>query len=182
MISTKNRISGLADQWEETEGLNSKDRPAMSDWAEANYVLSAETSDIPGPWSNDYTPFLRQIMDRWSDVRSHPPLLTPGDEPRSLSVCCDLLAYNPSRVQIDCPEVRAQHRTPRLSAMARAVVESRLLFVSLVFGSVDFSVAACCCAFCAGSEELPAAANSANTKPRSTPSKTGFGRFPLSRE
>lgn len=28
-----------------------------------------------------------------------PPLLTPGDQPRSFSVCCDPLAYNPSRVQ-----------------------------------------------------------------------------------
>ena len=40
----------------------------MSDWAEANYVLSAETSDIPGPWSNEYTPFLAPIMDWWSDT------------------------------------------------------------------------------------------------------------------
>jgi len=64
----KRGLSALAGQWEEMEALKPGDRPAMSDWAEANYVLSAETSDIPGPWSNDYTPFLREIMNWWSDA------------------------------------------------------------------------------------------------------------------
>ena len=74
MSSRKTGINVPAVQSEELEALTPRDRPAMSDWAEANYVLSAETSDIPGPWSNDYTPFLAPIMDRWSDVRSHPLL------------------------------------------------------------------------------------------------------------
>jgi len=67
-LLAKKRNSNLPIQAEELESLTPKDRPAMSDWAEANYVLSAETSDIAGPWSNDYTPFLRPIMDWFSDV------------------------------------------------------------------------------------------------------------------
>ena len=72
----------------------------MSAWAEANYILSAETSDIPGPWSNDYTPFLAPIMDRWSDVRRHPPLLKPRDnflltKELSLFIVSNLTRYEP---------------------------------------------------------------------------------------
>ena len=68
MSLRKTGINIPAVQEQEMEALEPKDRPAMSDWAEANYVLSAETSDIPGRWSNDYTPFLAPIMDWWSDI------------------------------------------------------------------------------------------------------------------
>lgn len=42
------------------------ERLPMSEWAEENYVLSSDTSEIAGPWSNDYTPYLVPIMD-WID-------------------------------------------------------------------------------------------------------------------
>ena len=45
-----------------------RDRPAMADWAEENYVLSQETSELAGPWSNDYTPYLVPIMSCLDDI------------------------------------------------------------------------------------------------------------------
>ena len=45
-----------------------RDRPAMADWAEENYVLSQETSELAGPWSNDYTPYLVPIMNCLDDI------------------------------------------------------------------------------------------------------------------
>jgi len=40
----------------------------MADWAEENYVLSQETSELAGAWSNDYTPYLVPIMNWLSDI------------------------------------------------------------------------------------------------------------------
>ena len=40
----------------------------MADWAEENYVLSQETSELAGPWSNDYTPYLVPIMNCLDDI------------------------------------------------------------------------------------------------------------------
>ncbi len=41
-------------------------RMPMDEWAEANYVLTEMTASTPGPWSNDYTPFLVEPMRRLS--------------------------------------------------------------------------------------------------------------------
>lgn len=54
-------------QPEELELLIPGEKPSMADWAEENYVLSPETSEISGPWSNEYTPFLVPIMEWLSD-------------------------------------------------------------------------------------------------------------------
>lgn len=53
-------------QMEEKDYLTPAERLPMHQWAEANYVLSSETSEIDGPWSNEYTPFLIPVMD-WLD-------------------------------------------------------------------------------------------------------------------
>ena len=50
------------------EFLEVRDQPAMADWAEENYVLSQETSELAGPWSNDYTPYLVPIMSCLDDI------------------------------------------------------------------------------------------------------------------
>ena len=113
-------INVPAAEEQETEGLSSKDRPAMSDWAEANYVLSAETSDIPGPWSNDYTPFLREIMNWWSDVTTRQITIVKctqagGSELANIAVgyTCDI---DPAPTMIVMPrETDAKNRFVRVA-------------------------------------------------------------------
>ena len=58
--------AALDTQIEEVDYLQPAERLPMSQWAEENYVLSSETSEIAGPWSNEYTPYLVPIMD-WLD-------------------------------------------------------------------------------------------------------------------
>lgn len=41
-------------------------RPGMLEWARENYVLSSKTSALPGPWSDEYVPFMREPMKRLS--------------------------------------------------------------------------------------------------------------------
>jgi phage terminase large subunit GpA-like protein len=61
-------MRALTVQPEEVDVLATAQRPGMAEWAEDNYVLSPETSEIAGPWSNDYVPFLVPIMGWLSDV------------------------------------------------------------------------------------------------------------------
>ena len=35
----------------------------VSEWAENYRVLDSKTSALPGPWRNDKTPYLKEIMD-----------------------------------------------------------------------------------------------------------------------
>lgn len=42
-------------------------KKTVSEWADENRVLSLTESSKPGPWRTDYMPFLREIMDSFSD-------------------------------------------------------------------------------------------------------------------
>lgn len=48
------------------EELRPRPRLPVSRWAEANRVLPPG-SPIPGPWQNQVTPYLTEIMDAFSD-------------------------------------------------------------------------------------------------------------------
>ena len=41
----------------------------VSEWAEANRVLSRENSAEAGPWRNERTPYLVDIMDAFTDPK-----------------------------------------------------------------------------------------------------------------
>lgn len=41
----------------------------VSEWAEAHRILSQENSAESGPWRNDRTPYLKEIMDAFTDYR-----------------------------------------------------------------------------------------------------------------
>ena len=47
--------------------LRPKERLTVSEWADANRILSLEGSAEPGPWKTSRTPFLREIMDQLSE-------------------------------------------------------------------------------------------------------------------
>lgn len=130
-MMSKSKSSVLEVQTEEVEILRPGERPTMSDWAEANYVLSAETSDIPGPWSNDYTPFLVPIMDFWSDLTTRQislvkPKQAGGSELANIAVgyTCDV---NPAPTIIVMPRENDAKR--RLATRIRPMfkVNPRLL-------------------------------------------------------
>jgi len=55
-------------QPEEVELLTPRDRMSVSQWAEKKRQLSSKTTDLHGPWSHDYTPYLVEVMDCLSDA------------------------------------------------------------------------------------------------------------------
>lgn len=42
-------------------------KKTVSEWADENRILSISESSKPGPWRTDYVPYLREIMDSFSD-------------------------------------------------------------------------------------------------------------------
>ena len=40
---------------------------SVSQWAARYRILSPKSSALPGPWSNDKTPYLTEVMDRLCD-------------------------------------------------------------------------------------------------------------------
>lgn len=65
-------------QAEEHEVIGPRDRLTVSQWAERYRILSRKTTDLDGPWSHEYTPFLIDIMD-W--------LSSPGTRQVTLVKC-----------------------------------------------------------------------------------------------
>lgn len=50
-------------------GFLPPDDLTVSEWAEKNRRLSPEAAAEPGPWRNDRTPYLRDVMDSFSDPK-----------------------------------------------------------------------------------------------------------------
>lgn len=62
-VKTERFMAGLM------KGMLPPDDLTVSEWAEKKRRLSAEASAEPGPWRNDRTPYLRDVMDSFSDPR-----------------------------------------------------------------------------------------------------------------
>jgi phage terminase large subunit GpA-like protein len=53
----------------ETGRLQPPERPAIVEWAEANWVLPSKVASYSGPWRRDFTPYLVPIMEAVEDSR-----------------------------------------------------------------------------------------------------------------
>ena len=62
-VKTERFMAGLM------KGMLPPDDLTVSEWAEKKRRLSAEASAEPGPWRNDRTPYLRDVMDSFSDPK-----------------------------------------------------------------------------------------------------------------
>ena len=50
-------------------GMLPPDDLTVTEWAERNRRLSAESAAEPGPWSTERTPYLRELMNAWTDPK-----------------------------------------------------------------------------------------------------------------
>ena len=52
-------------------GMTPPDDLTVTEWAEKNRRLSSESSAEPGPWRTERTPYLREVMDAFTDPKIH---------------------------------------------------------------------------------------------------------------
>ena len=130
-------------QEEELEVLEPRDRLTVSQWAEKHRVLSRMTSDVDGPWSHEYTPFLVQIMD-W--------LSSPGVRQVTLDKCTQsggtevsnnfigwILSESPGPILVVMP--REEDASQRVNTRLRPMFEaSPSLMRHLINGLDDLNI------------------------------------------
>lgn len=57
-------------QYEALQLLSPPEQLTVSEWAEQYRLLDAKSSAMPGPWSNDVTPYLRGVMDEFNNYET----------------------------------------------------------------------------------------------------------------
>ena len=55
---------------EALEHLKPPESMTVSEWAEKYRILDSKTSAEPGPWNNDRTPYLKGIMDEFTNYET----------------------------------------------------------------------------------------------------------------
>lgn len=57
-------------QYDVLQLMNPPEQITVSEWAEKYRMLDSKTSAIPGPWSNDITPYLVGVMDEFNNYET----------------------------------------------------------------------------------------------------------------
>lgn len=57
-------------QYEALQYLSPPEQLTVSEWAEKYRILDAKSSAMPGPWSNDITPYLKGVMDEFNNYET----------------------------------------------------------------------------------------------------------------
>lgn len=65
----------------------------MSQWADANRILSSESSAEPGRWSTDRNPMMRECMDAYNDPRIHTIVLMTSSQVGKSETLNNILGY-----------------------------------------------------------------------------------------
>ena len=88
------RLPGpLAIQSAELDVLEVRDTMTVAQWAEQKRVLSAKTTDLAGPWSHEYTPFLVEPMEALSDVGTRQVTVRKCAQAGWTELCCNFIGY-----------------------------------------------------------------------------------------
>lgn len=85
----------LAAIWSEPEADAYAPPPdiTVSEWADANRVLQAGISRNPGPWRTDYTPYLREVMDAYSNPAVRHLVFCAGTQLGKTEALYNILGY-----------------------------------------------------------------------------------------
>lgn len=99
---------------------------SVSEWAEKYRVLDSKTSALPGPWRNDKTPYLRDIMDELNNYETEEiifckPAQVGGTEALQ-NMLCWVVAQDPAPTMIVYPteDMAKTISTNRLQPMIKA--------------------------------------------------------------
>ena len=74
-------------------GMTPPDDLPVTDWAEKYRRLSSESSAEPGPWRTDRTPYLREVMDSFTDPRIHHIVMVAASQVGKSEVLNNCIGY-----------------------------------------------------------------------------------------
>lgn len=69
-MARRKKIKVTKYQWEALQFLSPPEQLTVSEWAGKYRMLDSKSSAMPGPWSNDVTPYLTGVMDEFNNYET----------------------------------------------------------------------------------------------------------------
>lgn len=69
-MARRKKITVTAYQYEALQLLSPPEQLTVSEWAEQYRILDAKSAAMPGPWSNEVTPYLVGVMDEFNNYET----------------------------------------------------------------------------------------------------------------
>ena len=74
-------------------GMIPPDDLTVTEWAEQNRRLSSEASAEPGPWRTERTPYLREVMDTFTDPKVRHTVMVAASQVGKSEVLNNCIGY-----------------------------------------------------------------------------------------
>ena len=120
MAARRKKIEVTKYQWEALQFLRPPEQLTVSEWAEKYRMLDSKSSAMPGPWSNDITPYLTGVMDEFNNYETEKIIFVKPTQIGGTEALQNMLGYivmqDPSPTMIVYPT----------DTLAKSVSENRL--------------------------------------------------------
>lgn len=120
MAVRRKKIEVTKYQWEALQFLRPPEQLTVSEWAEKYRMLDSKSSAMPGPWSNDITPYLTGVMDEFNNYETEKIIFVKPTQIGGTEALQNMIGYivmqDPSPTMIVYPT----------DTLAKSVSENRL--------------------------------------------------------
>ena len=120
MAARRKKIEVTKYQWEALQFLRPPEQLIVSEWAEKYRMLDSKSSAMPGPWSNDITPYLTGVMDEFNNYETEKIIFVKPTQIGGTEALQNMIGYiamqDPSPTMIVYPT----------DTLAKSVSENRL--------------------------------------------------------
>lgn len=120
MAARRKKIEVTKYQWEALQFLRPPEQLTVSEWAEKYRMLDSKSSAMPGPWSNDITPYLTGVMDEFNNYETEKIIFVKPTQIGGTEAMQNMIGYivmqDPSPTMIVYPT----------DTLAKSVSENRL--------------------------------------------------------
>lgn len=152
MAARRKKIEVTKYQWEALQFLHPPEQLTVSEWAEKYRMLDSKSSAMPGPWSNDITPYLTGVMDEFNNYETEKIIFVKPTQIGGTEALQNMIGYivmqDPSPTMIVYPtdtlaksvsENRLQHMLKATPEIAKKFDENSSL-LELQFDSMYISL------------------------------------------
>ena len=120
MAARRKKIEVTKYQWEALQFIRPPEQLTVSEWAEKYRMLDSKSSAMPGPWSNDITPYLTGVMDEFNNYETEKIIFVKPTQIGGTEALQNMIGYivmqDPSPTMIVYPT----------DTLAKSVSENRL--------------------------------------------------------
>ena len=130
----RRKISVTQYQYEALQFLKPPEQLTVSEWAEQYRMLDSKSSAMPGPWSNDMTPYLVGVMDEFNNYETEEIVFVKPTQVGGTEALHNMVGYivaqDPSPTMIVYPteQLAKSISENRLQPMIRTTPELRRKF------------------------------------------------------